>query len=97
MFVNPNEFIKIVSKKIYQGLESKFRIEITNVKSESDITVPVMIISQDEIHYIAPLVQIYMDYTERFDGDINRFCEDLCKKIENFYKYIKNDENITVN
>lgn len=93
--LSPDKFTNIVAHKIYEGLGEKCRVQVTNLTGDGGVILPSIIVSSgDDIYYAAPLLQVYMDYLDLFNGSLNAFCEDLCKKIENFNDFVHSDEEM---
>lgn len=93
--LNPQKFTDIVAHKIYEGLGEKCKVQVINLSGDGSIILPSIVVSKDSgAYYAAPLLQIYMEYMNRYNGNLNRFCEDLCRKIEDFNDFTHSDEEM---
>lgn len=97
-YLLPDVFIEKVTRKIYDGLNHKFNVKISICKEdlvENPVAVPMFIIAKDMSQpFMLPATQAYIEYVNTFNGNFNRFCEDICKRVEEFHEFTHSQEEI---
>lgn len=97
-YFSPDRFIEEATKRIYEGLGHKYNVKISVIREDglSDTgIVPAFVIYNDkEQPYILPAVQAFIEYSNTFGGNFNRFCEDVCKRVEEFDMFTHSQEEI---
>jgi len=83
-YMDLNKFAVDATKKLHEGLGGRLRVSLLNLTDGADITIPCIVASNEAGHFAEPLTQGYIRYMEVFDGNFNRYCEDLCKAAEEF-------------
>lgn len=98
VYLSPDVFIEKATKKIYEGLDHKYNVKISIFKEDSvnnPIPVPVFVICKDvDQPFILPAVQAFIEYTNTFNGNFNRFCEDVCKRVKEFDDFTHSQDEI---
>lgn len=98
VYLSPDAFIEKATRKIYDGLGHKFNVKISIYKEDGvaeSVAVPVFVICKDISQpFILPAAQAFVEYTNTFNGNFNRFCEDICKRVEEFDDFTHSQEEI---
>lgn len=93
----PDLFVEKLMEGVYEKLNGTHRIEILNFESENvNIQIPTMLVSTENSCYALPLMQEYINYINIYEGNIERFCIDTCRKIREYDEFVNGTDEIEV-
>lgn len=100
MILSPEEFLSKAQESIYKGLNGECTVKaamMSELNSKNPMQAPMLLIARDkEQPFALPLVQTYKDYVEMFNGNMNAYCEDICKQVMEFDEFTHSDEELEV-
>ena len=99
--LGPEEFTRELGAKIYESSGRKYSIQTLMVNGQpiteggpTPSAAVVLVMNSEEQTYVIPVIQAYMEYRNIFDGNFPVYCDDVCKRIAEFDKYLNDGGEI---